>query len=334
MATYTGYDRTARAKRAGMEMLVDLIEAYFGLWNNGTLVVRNMRGKSKPSVHSTGRAADVSWRGGNYRGTGNYADCEKLCDFLTENAEELGIELLLDYWPRPHGRGWRCDRNAWRTYTSHAMSGSPGGDWLHFEISNEHADDAQHYVDVFQRLLGDPPKAIKTPPARKTARKPAGKDPWLQVGSKGDQVKEIQAVVGVEADGAFGPLTEAAVKKWQAEHDLFVDGIVGPDTYKAMTDPSTAVVADDGPSAADKVEDRTEAAPTPAPAPAPEYPGRPIRNGWRGDVVKAIQAKVGAQPVDGFFGPRTHGVIVNWQGANGLRQDGVVGPLTWAKMFG
>ena len=55
-----------------------------------------------------------------------------------------------------------------------------------------------------------------------------------KVGSKGDEVKEIQEVVGVKADGDFGPKTEDAVKKWQAKNSLTPDGVVGPKTWKAM----------------------------------------------------------------------------------------------------
>ena len=50
---YTGFDRVAGGKRAGLEKLVDLLEREFGLWNNGTWVVRRMRNKVKMSVHST-----------------------------------------------------------------------------------------------------------------------------------------------------------------------------------------------------------------------------------------------------------------------------------------
>jgi len=56
----------------------------------------------------------------------------------------------------------------------------------------------------------------------------------LKVGSKGELVKDIQEVVGVKADGDFGPGTEAAVKKWQAANGLTADGIVGPGTLAKM----------------------------------------------------------------------------------------------------
>ena len=56
----------------------------------------------------------------------------------------------------------------------------------------------------------------------------------LRKGSKGDMVKKMQEVLGLDADGDFGPGTERAVKSWQAEHNLTADGIVGPATMKAM----------------------------------------------------------------------------------------------------
>jgi hypothetical protein len=47
-------------------------------------------------------------------------------------------------------------------------------------------------------------------------------------------VRALQRVVGVPADGVFGPGTEAAVKRWQSRHGLAADGVVGPQTRQAM----------------------------------------------------------------------------------------------------
>ena len=56
----------------------------------------------------------------------------------------------------------------------------------------------------------------------------------LRVGSRGDAVAAVQAKLGLTADGAFGPGTEAAVKKWQAANGLAADGVVGPATYSKL----------------------------------------------------------------------------------------------------
>ena len=56
----------------------------------------------------------------------------------------------------------------------------------------------------------------------------------LKIGSKGDDVKKLQEKLGLSADGAFGPGTEKAVKKWQIDNDLAADGIVGEGTWNKM----------------------------------------------------------------------------------------------------
>ena len=43
-------------------------------------------------------------------------------------------------------------------------------------------------------------------------------------GSVGEQVKQIQKALGIKADGIFGKGTEDAVKKFQQENGLPVDG--------------------------------------------------------------------------------------------------------------
>lgn len=52
----------------------------------------------------------------------------------------------------------------------------------------------------------------------------------LKAGATGDPVKELQARLGIQADGKFGPNTEEAVRDYQAQHGLEADGIAGPIT--------------------------------------------------------------------------------------------------------
>lgn len=56
----------------------------------------------------------------------------------------------------------------------------------------------------------------------------------LKIGSKGDLVKRVQQIVGVTADGSFGPKTAEAVKKWQSTNGLTADGLVGRGTLGKM----------------------------------------------------------------------------------------------------
>jgi putative chitinase len=66
----------------------------------------------------------------------------------------------------------------------------------------------------------------------------------LKVGSKGDEVKQLQEKLGLSADGSFGPGTEKAVKAWQTANGLTADGLVGDGTWSKMFGGvSTPVVA-------------------------------------------------------------------------------------------
>jgi putative chitinase len=66
----------------------------------------------------------------------------------------------------------------------------------------------------------------------------------LKNGSKGEDVKKLQAKLGLAADGAFGPGTEKAVKEWQSANGLTADGIVGAGTWSKMFG-STEVIKED-----------------------------------------------------------------------------------------
>jgi hypothetical protein len=139
---YTGSkDGVAKGATVGLLALVDEIgkRSDGALWNNGTFVNRPMRSKQTLSVHATGRAADISWRKmspkiGKENGR-EYA--VKMMKFLVQHADALGLEMCIDYFPKPWGRGYRCDRNAWQKYDKPTVSGAPLGDWFHCEISPE-----------------------------------------------------------------------------------------------------------------------------------------------------------------------------------------------------
>jgi murein L,D-transpeptidase YcbB/YkuD len=59
-----------------------------------------------------------------------------------------------------------------------------------------------------------------------------------------------------------------------------------------------------------------------------------IRQGSRGPLVAEVQEKLDISPADGIFGPGTARIVKEWQSANGLVADGIVGPNTLGKLLG
>lgn len=65
--------------------------------------------------------------------------------------------------------------------------------------------------------------------------------PTLSFGSSGVSVKVLQRVLlsngyGVRVDGVFGALTESAVKAFQNRRNLLADGVVGPKTWRKLSE--------------------------------------------------------------------------------------------------
>ena len=56
----------------------------------------------------------------------------------------------------------------------------------------------------------------------------------LRRGAKGALVREIQARLGLPADGIFGPNTEAKVRAFQQAQGLTADGVVGAKSWAAL----------------------------------------------------------------------------------------------------
>ena len=153
---YTGNkDGLAKGATLGIVALVEAISTYSSgaCWNNGTFVNRPMRGKESLSVHATGRAVDLSFRfmEKEQRGIkeGGRKQAMEAMNFLVKNADAFGLEAILDYFPMPHGRGWRCDRSSWTIYNKKTITGAPMGDWFHAEISTALADNPDAMREAF-----------------------------------------------------------------------------------------------------------------------------------------------------------------------------------------
>lgn len=57
-----------------------------------------------------------------------------------------------------------------------------------------------------------------------------------------------------------------------------------------------------------------------------------LKVGSKGDDVKKLQEKLGLQ-ADGNFGPGTEKKVKEWQSANSLTADGIIGEKSWQKLF-
>jgi len=65
--------------------------------------------------------------------------------------------------------------------------------------------------------------------------------PTIKKGDRGPTVAKWQRMLGVDADGNFGSGTDAATKKFQSDHGLTPDGVVGVNTWaEALKDTSPA----------------------------------------------------------------------------------------------
>lgn len=77
--------------------------------------------------------------------------------------------------------------------------------------------------------------------------------PVLHRGSYGQDVADWQKGIGITADGIFGAQTESATRRWQADHDLEPDGVVGPLSWASLPRPRTTL-----PGPAPDVSERSE----------------------------------------------------------------------------
>jgi len=152
--------------------------------------------------------------------------------------------------------------------------------------------------------------------ATTTARRQTATVTIYRRGDRGPEIVDIQQRLADLGNlrpsgdpiGTFGDATEEAVRAFQTQRSLRVDGVVGPDTWGQLVE------------AGYRLGDRTL------------YLHAPM---LRGDDVRALQRKLDALGFDigkqdGFFGPATDAAVREFQRNVGDPVDGVVGLHTIA----
>ena len=119
------------------------------LWNNGSWIVREIRGK--PGIisnHAKGVAVDLSYRWIKTKNKGRQNGRKVSLTFINtclKNADTLGIELVIDY---ARNRSWRCDRGTWK------QGKFEKGDWWHVEINPVVAHSPELAQQAWNKVFG------------------------------------------------------------------------------------------------------------------------------------------------------------------------------------
>lgn len=155
----------------------------------------------------------------------------------------------------------------------------------------------------------------------------------LREGSNNSYVGHMQTALNIIAriytavntqtvDNKFGTNMQNAVKRFQRQFGLNIDGIIGENTWNRI------ITVRNGVQSGNHVHVTTQ------------YPNTVLQNGSTGDSVRCIQsylniikAATGASwptlTVDGHFGANTTTAVTSYQALHGLKVDGRVGSATW-----
>ena len=128
------------------------------LWNNGSWVVRDVRGKPGiVSNHAKGVAVDLSyrWQSEKKKGLQNGRKVSLAYMIkLLEHADTLGIQLVIDY---ALNRSWKCSRGSLIAGTFES------GDWYHIEVDPVMCNSPELAKQAWDKVFGVIPAVIKNP---------------------------------------------------------------------------------------------------------------------------------------------------------------------------
>ncbi|WP_207729408.1 peptidoglycan-binding protein [Clostridium gallinarum] len=160
----------------------------------------------------------------------------------------------------------------------------------------------------------------------------------LKIGSTGEEVEIAQyllkaigafydSILPIEITGDFDDNMSDVVKSFQNQFGLDADGIIGPKTWNKLIEVYKSIEPYILTGSGNFIK----------------YPGYLIKKGKKGEEVRLIQEWLNEihkkyqfipeVSVDGVFGEKTKEAIMIFQRWQGLVADGIVGPLTWDKLY-
>ena len=176
----------------------------------------------------------------NHAGTGEWKGITGNIHFIGIEAENTGIgkssDPKFDPWPAVQLDAYRRGVAAILKHIGQSADFCCG----HKEYAPKRKSDP-HTIDMddFRKDVAAIMAGTTTPPPPIPRIDPKGRPTLRRSSSTNPKflVEEVQKKVGFSSDkvdGAFGPLTEAAVRKFQRAHGLVPDGIVGPNTWEKL----------------------------------------------------------------------------------------------------
>jgi peptidoglycan hydrolase-like protein with peptidoglycan-binding domain len=164
---------------------------------------------------------------------------------------------------------------------------------------------------------GSAPASAPVGPAAPSFEEVRRGEASIAPGQQGDAVRLVQQALiargyALEPSGVFDAATVQAVKRFQSANALTANGVVGPLNLAKLLPPAPGI---------DEVRRGDKA----------------LEPGQAGPMVSAVQQALVAHgyaiAVSGFFDAATQAAAKSFQLANGLKGDGLVGPITLSKLM-
>ncbi|MBU9713716.1 peptidoglycan-binding protein [Evansella tamaricis] len=153
-------------------------------------------------------------------------------------------------------------------------------------------------------------------------------DQTLREGMRHGDVVELQEALRQRgyftfhtSTGFFGTITTDSVRRFQRDAGITVDGIFGPQSFRALTGSNSSTST----SSNSSVQQTS----------ATSQFSRTLREGMRGDDVVALQEALRQRghfthhTSTGFFGTITRDAVRSFQRSAGITVDGIAGPQTF-----